>query len=87
MDQKQTLVIVDYGSQVTALIARRLRLFQVFCEIVPAHTPLKAILEKNPSGIILSGGPASVHEAGSFLPEPALFAAGIPVLGICYGMQ
>jgi len=87
MDQKQTLVIVDYGSQVTALIARRLRLFEVFCEIVPAHTPLQTLLDKKPSGIILSGGPASVHETGSFLPEPALFSAGIPVLGICYGMQ
>ena len=85
--QQQSIIIIDYGSQVTALIARRLRLYEVFCEIIPASTPLNVILNRRPSGIILSGGPASVHDKNSFLPDIELFSAGIPILGICYGMQ
>jgi GMP synthase (glutamine-hydrolysing) len=88
MTDHQRLLIVDFGSQVTQLIARRVRESGVYCEIHPYDkvdaTFLKAF---SPAAVILSGGPASVHEAESPQAEPALFQLGKPVLGICYGEQ
>ncbi|MBI5201950.1 MAG: glutamine-hydrolyzing GMP synthase [Elusimicrobia bacterium] len=81
------IVILDFGSQYTQLIARRLRELEIYAEILPFNAPLDGILGKKPHGIILSGGPASVHKAGSPKISPELLEAGIPVLGICYGMQ
>jgi GMP synthase (glutamine-hydrolysing) len=83
----QTIVILDFGSQFTQLIARRLRELSVYCEILPFHTSIDALRAKDPAGIILSGGPKSVSEAGAPRSDPDLLALGVPVLGICYGMQ
>ena len=83
----QTLVVLDFGSQFTQLIARRLRELSVFSEILPFNTPLGEIRARNPVGIVLSGGPRSVSEASAPRCTPGVFAAGVPVLGICYGMQ
>ena len=84
----QKVLIVDFGSQVTQLIARRVRESGVYCEIHPFDVVDKAFLDRfSPSAVILSGGPNSVHEAQSPQAAPALFEAGAPVLGICYGEQ
>jgi GMP synthase (glutamine-hydrolysing) len=83
----QTIVVLDFGSQYTQLIARRLRELCVYSEIVPFSTSPGQILERNPSGLILSGGPSSVSDPGAPTCDPRLFEIGIPVLGICYGMQ
>ena len=81
------VLIVDFGSQVTQLIARRVREAGVYSEIVPYDKAEAALAEKRPRAIILSGGPASVHETGTPQAPQALFNAGVPVLGICYGEQ
>ncbi len=81
------IVILDFGSQYNQLIARRIRETGVYSEILPYNTPIQKILEKKPSGIILSGGPSSVYAADAHLISPEIFEVGIPVLGICYGMQ
>jgi GMP synthase (glutamine-hydrolysing) len=81
----QKIVILDFGSQVTQLIARRVREAKVFCEIHPFHAGLKVC--EGATGIILSGGPASVYVPGAPQVDPAIYRLGIPVLGICYGMQ
>ena len=83
----QTILVLDFGSQYTQLIARRLRELSVYSEIVPFNTPAKKLLEKNPVGIILSGGPKSVSEEDAPKCDPKLFELHLPVLGICYGMQ
>jgi GMP synthase (glutamine-hydrolysing) len=83
----QTIVVLDFGSQFTQLIARRLRELSVYSEIVPFDTSIDAIRRRNPVGIILSGGPKSVSEEGAPHCESAVFGAGVPILGICYGMQ
>jgi GMP synthase (glutamine-hydrolysing) len=83
----QKVLIVDFGSQVTQLIARRLREAGVYCEIHPFDKAGAALAAMSPQAIILSGGPASTTEAESPRADPALFAAGVPVLGICYGEQ
>ena len=83
----QTILILDFGSQYTQLIARRLRELSVYCEIVPFNTPAEAIRARDPVGLILSGGPKSVSDEGAPKCDPALFTLGAPVLGICYGMQ
>jgi GMP synthase (glutamine-hydrolysing) len=83
----QTILVLDFGSQYTQLIARRLRELSVYSEIVPFNTPLEGLLARAPAGIILSGGPKSVSEAGAPKCAPQLFQSGIPMLGICYGMQ
>ncbi len=83
----QTILVLDFGSQYTQLIGRRLRELSVYCEIVPFSTPLEKLKAKNPVGLILSGGPKSVSEDGAPKVDAALFDLGIPVLGICYGMQ
>ncbi len=84
---RDRILILDFGSQYTQLISRRVREAQVYCEIVPADWPLEAIREWAPRGLILSGGPASVTDPASPRRGPELFELGVPVLGICYGMQ
>jgi GMP synthase (glutamine-hydrolysing) len=83
----QTIIVLDFGSQYTQLIARRLRELSVYSEIWPPETSADKIRARAPAGIILSGGPKSVSDAGAPRCDPALFELGRPVLGICYGMQ
>ncbi len=85
--KKNSIIILDFGSQYNQLIARRVREMGVYAEVVPYFEPLEDILAREPKGIILSGGPASVYLDGSPTIEKALYEQGIPVLGICYGMQ
>jgi GMP synthase (glutamine-hydrolysing) len=82
-----TILIIDFGSQVTQLIARRVREAGVYCEIHPFQSADAAFDKLKPKAVILSGGPASVTEAGSPRAPDAVFSAGIPILGICYGQQ
>ena len=82
-----TVLILDFGSQVTQLIARRVREAGVYCEIVPFSKAADGLGRLKPKAIILSGGPASVYEAGAPKVDPIVFSAGVPVLGICYGNQ
>lgn len=84
---KDMIVILDFGSQYTQLIARRLREASIYCEILAFNTPLNAIKTLAPKGIILSGGPASVYEKDAYFPDLGIFDLGVPLLGICYGMQ
>src|SRR5438034_4358974 len=81
------ILIVDFGSQVTQLIARRVREEGVYSEIVPFQKAELAFKEMNPKAVILSGGPESVHEAGSPRAPQLIFDSGVPVLGICYGQM
>jgi len=81
------ILVLDFGSQYTQLIARKLRESGVYCEIVPYNEKIEAIKKRNPKGIILSGGPASVYAKDSYHPDPAVYTLGLPLLGICYGMQ
>jgi GMP synthase (glutamine-hydrolysing) len=83
----QTIIVLDFGSQYTQLIARRLRELSVYSEIWSPDVPAEKIRARAPAGIILSGGPKSVSDAGAPRCDPALFELGQPVLGICYGMQ
>ena len=87
MASHDTILIVDFGSQVTKLIARRVREENVYCEIVPFQKAEAALRELTPKGIILSGGPASVLDQDAPLAPKAVYQAGVPVLGICYGEQ
>jgi len=87
MVQPPTVLVVDYGAQYAQLIARRVREAQVYSEIVAADTPVEEIVARKPAAVILSGGPSSVYEPGAPRIDPALFSAGIPVLGLCYGFQ
>nr|MBP7217021.1 glutamine-hydrolyzing GMP synthase [Candidatus Omnitrophota bacterium] len=84
---KKSIVILDFGSQYTQLIARRVRENKVFSIIVPFNTPAKEIAALMPKGLILSGGPASVANKKSPYPDKGIFKLGVPILGICYGMQ
>ncbi len=84
---QERIVVLDFGSQTTQLIARRVREEGVYCEIHPYRTPIDRIRALAPRGLILSGGPSSVAEAGAPAPDPAIFGLGVPVLGICYGQQ
>ena len=81
------ILIIDYGSQYTQLIARRIREAGVYCEIHPFNTPLAAIRALAPRAVVLSGGPASVYGQGAPRIAPDLFTLGVPILGICYGLQ
>jgi GMP synthase (glutamine-hydrolysing) len=83
----QTILVLDFGSQFTQLIARRLRELSIYSEILPYDTPASAIAARAPAGIILSGGPKSVRDDGAPRCEAAVFDLSVPVLGICYGMQ
>lgn len=81
------IVVLDFGSQYSHLICRRLREINVYCEILPYNVPLSGLKSINPKGIILSGGPASIYSEKSPKPDSKIFDAGIPILGICYGHQ
>ena len=85
--QAERVIVLDFGSQYAQLIARRVREQHVYCEIVRHDIPAQRVREMAPRGIILSGGPSSVYDAGAPRCDPAIFQLGIPVLGICYGMQ
>ena len=82
-----SIIVLDFGSQYTQLIARRLREDKIYCEILPYHTKIEDIQAKNPKGIILSGGPSSVYNEDAYEVDQGVYSMGIPVLGICYGMQ
>ena len=86
-DAVSRIVILDFGSQYTQVIARRIRECQVYSQIVPFDTRPAEIAKLAPRGIILSGGPASVYGKRAPHPNPAIYEMGVPVLGICYGMQ
>jgi GMP synthase (glutamine-hydrolysing) len=84
---RQVVLILDFGSQYTQLIARRIRELAVYSEIQPFSLPLDEIRRRQPIAIVLSGGPSSVYEPGAPAVSPELFSLGIPILGICYGAQ
>jgi GMP synthase (glutamine-hydrolysing) len=86
-DVREQIVILDYGSQYTQVIARRVREFNVFSTIMRPNTRAAEIDALAPNGIILSGGPMSVYQKDAPMPDPGIFTLGIPILGICYGMQ
>ena len=81
------IVVLDFGSQYTQIIARKLRESGVYSEIVPYNESIEDIMARTPKGIILSGGPASVYASDSYHPDSTIFDLGLPILGICYGMQ
>src|SRR6478735_2380521 len=83
----ETVLVVDFGAQYAQLIARRVREARVYSEIVPSTMPVAEMLAKNPAAIILSGGPSSVYAEGAPRLDRALFEAGVPVFGMCYGFQ
>src|SRR5215475_402835 len=85
--ESERVLIIDFGSQYGQLIARRVREQNVFCQLVRHDLPASRIRELAPKGLILSGGPASVYEPRAPKCDPAIFELGVPVLGICYGMQ
>lgn len=84
---QEMVLVVDFGGQYNQLIARRVRDCHVYCEVVPYNKALEAVKEKQPKGIIFTGGPNSVYAEGAPQIDPAIFEQGIPVLGLCYGMQ
>src|SRR5919197_1599739 len=84
---RATIAILDFGSQYTQLIARRVRDARVYCEILPHDVTLDQLKARNVIGVILSGGPASVYEPGAPDVDREIVAGELPVLGICYGMQ
>jgi len=83
----EVVLVMDFGGQYSQLIARRVRECGVYCEIVPFNTPLDKLRAAQPKGIIFSGGPNSVYSDGAPHCDPGVFTLGVPVLGICYGMQ
>ena len=85
--EHETVLILDFGGQYTQLIARRVRELGVYSEIVPFNTSIEELRRRQPRGLILSGGPSSVYEEGAPHPDPAVLNLGVPVLGICYGVQ
>ena len=87
MSDRQLILILDFGSQYGQLIARRVRENHVFSQLVAPNISFEELKTLNPAGLILSGGPASVYESDAPQPDPQLFELGVPVLGICYGMQ
>jgi len=87
MTHPQKILILDFGSQYTQLIARRIRELNVYSEIHPHNYPVERIINEKPRGIILSGGPMSVYDEGALTIDKKVFELGIPILGICYGMQ
>ena len=82
-----TVLVVDFGAQYAQLIARRVREAHVYSEIVPHTMPVDELVARRPAGIILSGGPKSVHVEGAPSIDPDIYQTGVPVLGICYGAQ
>ena len=87
MEEQEHILVLDFGSQYSQLIARRIRECHVYSQVLPYSTPVEKLRALKPKGIILSGGPCSVYEAGAPTVDPALFELGVPMLGICYGMQ
>ena len=87
MSKEEKILVLDFGSQYSQLIARRIRECRVYSQVVPFSTPAEKIAAENPSGVILSGGPASVYADAAPQVDPGIFELGVPVLGICYGMQ
>ena len=88
LNQHETIIILDFGSQYTQLIARRIREAGVYCEILPFNTPIERIIARQPKGIVLSGSPFSVYQEGAPRPDSKLLQAiDFPLLGICYGLQ
>jgi GMP synthase (glutamine-hydrolysing) len=85
--EADSVVVLDFGSQYSQLIARRVRELHVYSELLPFDTPWAEIAARKPVAVILSGGPASVYEKGSPHPDPAIWTGGIPILGICYGLH
>jgi GMP synthase (glutamine-hydrolysing) len=86
-ERESTVLVVDFGAQYAQLIARRVREAHVYSEIVPRTMPIAEMLERDPAAIVFSGGPASVHVDGAPSIDPAVYDAGVPILGICYGAQ
>jgi GMP synthase (glutamine-hydrolysing) len=85
--EREAIIVIDFGSQYSLLIARRVRECQVYCELLPHDTPWETIAQLNPKGFILSGGPASVYDPNAPLTPTYVYESHLPVLGICYGMQ
>jgi len=85
--ERESIVVIDFGSQYSLLIARRVRECQVYCELVPHDTPWEKIAPLNPKGFILSGGPGSVYDSNAPLAPAYIYESRLPILGICYGMQ
>jgi len=85
--EREAIVVLDFGSQYSLLIARRVRECQVYCELVPHDTPWEKIVHLNPKGFILSGGPGSVYEPGAPMAPAYIYDSHLPILGICYGTQ
>ena len=86
-EQNEMVILLDFGGQYTQLIARRVRECNVYCEILSYETPLNKILERKPKGIIFSGGPSSVYVDNAPQCDKSIFESGLPIMGICYGMQ
>lgn len=87
MEERELVLILDFGGQYNQLIARRVRETNVYCEVVPFDISIEVIKEKAPKGIIFTGGPANVFEEGAPKCDPEIFNLGVPILGICYGQQ
>ncbi|HOV79011.1 MAG TPA: glutamine-hydrolyzing GMP synthase [Bacillota bacterium] len=87
LPEQELVIVLDFGGQYSHLIARRIRELKVFCEMLPYSTPLAELTAKKPKGIVFSGGPSSVYQDNAPSCDPAVYEAGIPILGICYGMQ
>jgi len=87
MEKKEFIAVLDFGGQYNQLIARRIRDLGVYSELIPFNTSIEEIINLNPKGIVFSGGPASVYTENAPLPDPSIYELGIPILGICYGMQ
>jgi GMP synthase (glutamine-hydrolysing) len=85
--EPDTVIVLDFGSQTAQLIARRVRELNVYSELLPFDTPWPELERRRPRAVILSGGPASVYEEGAPRPDPRLWTGGVPLLGICYGLQ
>jgi len=85
--ETQSIVVLDFGAQYSQLIARRIREQKIFSVVLPFNASLEEIRSYSPVGIILSGGPSSVYDQGAPLADKSVFELGIPVLGICYGLQ
>ena len=86
-EKHDLIVVLDFGAQYSMLIARRVRECNVYCEVLPFNTPLAELQKRDVKGLILSGGPSSVYDEGAPKADPAIFKSGIPILGICYGLQ
>ena len=86
-ERREIILVLDFGSQYTQLLAQRVRENQTYCEIIPCETTASEIAARAPIGLILSGGPSSVYDAKAPKVDPAIYKLGVPILGVCYGMQ